>query len=429
MPCHLEPVPYTWSVRSSLAFGSLLLTLACSSNGSQPHPSPSTGGAAAGGTSGISGANAVGGQGGLGATSGAGGGGGTATGTAGSGTAGTGTAGTGTAGSGTAGTGTAGSGGSVGTGTGGASSTFHVEGRFLYDRCNEKVVLRGVNEMVVWTAGKDGAPEFTDVAQTGANSVRIVWNEEGSAAELETAITNALAAKLIPMVEHHSATGKLPDVATKVVPYWTKTDVAQILVKHQANLLLNIANEAGDDKVTQEAFESTYKAAITAIRGIGFKGPLVIDAPQWGQDIDRLQASGPALIVADPLHNLMFSVHMWWSDPQGTRVKKELQESADMNLPLVVGEFAQHAVYLCDQSPFAYSVLLDEAHTREIGWLAWSWGGVTNSDCSGMGTFDMTTGGKFGSWTGKWASDVAVDHPQGLKTAVRPKSIVTGACQ
>jgi mannan endo-1,4-beta-mannosidase len=290
-------------------------------------------------------------------------------------------------------------------------------------------VLRGVNEMIVWTAGKDGSPEFSEIAETGANSVRIVWNEEGTAAELDAAITGALAAKLIPMVEHHGATGMLPDVAAKVVPYWTQADVAQVVVKHQANLLLNIANEAGDDKVTQEAFESTYKAAITALRGTGFKGPLIIDAPQWGQDIDRLQASGPALITADPLHNLMFSVHMWWNDPEGARVKQELQQSAEMNLPLVVGEFAQHAVYLCDQSPFAYSVLLDEAHTREIGWLAWSWGGVTNNDCKGMGVFDMTTGGEFGNWTGKWASDVAVDHPQGLKTAVRPKSIVTGACQ
>lgn len=393
-------------MRSSLAFGSLLLTLACSSNGAES-PTPATGGSAAAGTPGASGASALAGQGGLGTTAGAGGGGGTT------------------------GSGTAGSAGSGGTSSGGSasSSTFHVDGRFLYDRCNEKVVLRGVNEMVVWSEGKDGAPEFAEIAQTGANSVRIVWNEEGTATELDTAISNALAAKLIPMVEHHSATGNLPDVAAKVVPYWTQADVAQVLVKHQASLLLNIANEAGDDKVTQEAFESAYSAAISALRGTGFKGPLIIDAPQWGQDIDRLQASGPALITADPLHNLMFSVHMWWSDPQGTRVMQELQQSADMNLPLIVGEFAQHAVYLCDQSPFAYSVLLDEANTREIGWLAWSWGGVTNNDCMDMGTFNMTSGGKFGDWTAKWASDVAVDHAHGLKTAVRPKSIVMGACQ
>ena len=391
------------SLGFALAFGSILSVVACSNNGSELRPSP--GGSA---TADTSGASAIGGQGNPNTTAGAGG----------------------TAGSGTAGSGTAGSGGSGGTFSGGnPSGTFHVDGRFLYDRCNKKVVLRGVNEKIVWTPGKDGSPEFSEVAQTGANSVRIVWNEEGNAAELNVAITNALAAKLIPIVEHHSATGKLPDVTAKVVPYWTQSDVAQVLVKHQANLLLNIANEAGDDKVTQQAFESTYKSAISAIRGIGFKGPLIIDAPQWGQDIDRLQASGPALITADPLHNLMFSVHMWWSDPQGIRVKQELAQSADMNLPLLVGEFAQHAVYLCDQSPFAYSVLLDEAHTREIGWLAWSWGGVTNSDCKGMGVFDMTSDGKFGNWTGKWASDITVDHAQGLKTAVRPRSVISGACE
>ena len=75
---------------------------------------------------------------------------------------------------------------------------------------------------------------------------------------------------------------------------------------------------------------------------------------------------------------------------------------------------------------FAYVCL---AVGSPIGWLAWSWGGVVNNDCKNMGSFDMTVGGKFGSWTGKWASDVAVDHPHGLKTAVRPKSMLSGACQ
>ena len=326
----------------------------------------------------------------------------------------------------------AGNGGlSPGGGTGGASSsdTFQVQGRFLYDRCGEKVLLRGVNEMVVWTANKSGTPALGEIAKTGANVVRIVWTSEGSAAELDTAIGNAVAAQLIPLVEHHGATGKLEDVPT-VVSYWTQADVVQVLLKHQKYLLLNIANEAGDDKVTADAFESTYKSAVAAIRGQGVNVPLIIDAPSWGQDIDRLQASGPAVLSADPLHNLMFSVHMWWSDPDGARVKQELKQSADMGLPLLVGEFAQHAVYLCDQSPFAYSVLLDEAQALEVGWLVWSWGAVQNSDCKGMGPFDMTTDGTFGNWTGKWASDVAVDHPHSLKnSSVRPKSMLGGNCE
>ncbi len=329
-----------------------------------------------------------------------------------------------------------GGGGSNGLGSAGAGvvdgpaagETFKVDGRFLYDRCGEKVLLRGVNEMIVWTDGRDGVPEFAEIAKTGANVVRIVWNSEGSAAELDAAIQNAVQAQLIPLIEHHGATGKLADVPI-VVDYWTQADVVQVLLKHQANLLINIANEAGDDKVTPLDFEDTYKTAITRIRAVGVKVPLIIDAPSWGQNIDQLQASGPSLVAHDPLHNLMFSVHMWWSDPAGDRVKQELQQSVEQQLPLLVGEFAQHAVYLCDQSPFAYQVLLDEAKRLQVGWLAWSWGAVQNNDCKGMGSFDMTTSGSFGNWANPWGSDVAVDHSGSIKnTSVRPKSM-SGACQ
>jgi mannan endo-1,4-beta-mannosidase len=403
------------------SFAALLALIACSSS-NDSDGSMSASGSAAGGsvTAGTGGAASVVGMAGS-AGSATGGGGGAAQASGGTSAGSGGDGGRPTGGTGTAGT-TAG-------GAGSGADTFHVDGRFLYDSCGEKVLLRGVNEMVVWTPNKSGMPAIGEIAKTGANVVRIVWASEGSAAELDTAIANAVAAKLIPLVEHHGATGKLEDVPT-VVAYWTQADVVQVLLKHQKYLLLNIANEAGDDKVTADAFESTYKSAISAIRAQGVKVPLIIDAPSWGQNIDRLQASGPALVAADTLHNLMFSVHMWWNDPEGARVKQELAESADMGLPLLVGEFAQHAVSQCDQSPFAYSVLLDEAQAREVGWLVWSWGAVQNNDCKGMGPFDMTTDGTFGSWTGKWASDVAVDHPHSLKnSAVRPQSMLSGSCQ
>jgi mannan endo-1,4-beta-mannosidase len=400
-----------------LCLGALLALGACSS--SKGGDNATSAGGSAGGD-GTAGGNA-GGTGGTAAT---------VAGSAGTAASVGGSAGLSSGGSAAAGTaGSANAGGTAAGGAGTTSDTFHVDGRFLYDSCGEKVLLRGVNEMVVWTPGKSGMPALGEIAKTGANVVRIVWTSEGSAAELDTAIANAVAAEMIPLVEHHGATGKLEDVPT-VVAYWTQADVVQVLLKHQKYLLLNIANEAGDDKVTADAFESTYKSAVSAIRAQGVKVPLIIDAPSWGQDIDRLQASGPGLVAADTLHNLMFSVHMWWNDPDGARVKQELAESADMGLPLLVGEFAQHAVYLCDQSPFAYSVLLDEAQTREVGWLVWSWGAVQNNDCKGMGPFDMTSDGSFGNWTGKWASDVAVDHPHSLKnSAVRPKSMLSGSCQ
>jgi mannan endo-1,4-beta-mannosidase len=311
---------------------------------------------------------------------------------------------------------------------GAAAETFTVRARHLYDRCGEQVVLRGVNEMVVWSPDRDESPEFGEIAKTGANAVRIVWNEEGTAAQLDTAISNAVAHELIPMVEHHSATGDLSKVP-EVVDWWVQPEVVAVLKKHEPHLLLNIANEAGDGSVTQEAFLSTYRTAIDRLRATGLVLPLVIDAPQWGQNIDMLQSTGPTLIEHDPEHNLLFSVHMWWHDPDGARVQSEIAQSVEMNLPLIVGEFSQHAVYLCDEAPFAYSVLLEEAEAHQIGWLAWSWGSVTNNDCQGQGGFDMTTDGTYGHWNA-WGEDVAVTDPNSIQnTSVRPASMVNGACE
>jgi mannan endo-1,4-beta-mannosidase len=304
---------------------------------------------------------------------------------------------------------------------------FRVRGRQLFDRCDEQVVLRGINEMVVWSAGRDGVPEFAEIAKTGANAVRIVWTNEGSAAELDQAIINATQQQLIPMVEHHGATGDLSAVPT-VVDYWMQPDVLAVLEKHEAYLLLNIANEAGAT-VSQADFESTYTTAIARLRGAGLLLPLVIDGPGWGQDIDMLQATGPTLLERDPERNLLFSVHMWWADASGARVIAELQESVDMELPLIVGEFAQHAVSNCDGSPFAYQVLLAEAARHQIGWLAWSWGSVDNGDCANRGSFDMTTGGVFGDWEEAWGEEVALGSPNSIRnTSVRPASMTQGIC-
>lgn len=308
-------------------------------------------------------------------------------------------------------------------------STFYVQERHLYDRCGEQVVLRGINEMIVWSPGRDGDPEFAEIAKTGANVVRIVWNDEGSAAELDTAITNAVAQGLIPLIENHDATGDLT-LLPEVVDYWVQDDVVDVLKKHEAYLLLNIANEAGDGNVTADDFAAAYETAIDRIRATGLVLPLVIDAPQWGQNIDVLQAAGPGLLEHDPEKNLLFSVHMWWHDPSGTRVISELEESVDMDLPLIVGEFSQHAVYMCADAPFAYTVLLEEAQKHAIGWLAWSWGSVPNNDCAGdTGGFDMTTDGEFGSWN-DWGEAVALTDPNSIQnTSVRPASMVNGTCR
>lgn len=303
---------------------------------------------------------------------------------------------------------------------------FYVDGRFLYDRCGERVVLRGVNEMIVWSDGRDGVPEFAEIAKTGANSVRIVWTTEGSAVELDRAIGNALAAKLIPIVELHDATGDFSKLGM-LVDYWTRPDVLAVIGKHEHALLVNIGNEVGSHGVEAGTWEAGYLDAIGRLRGAGIAPPLIVDAPGWGQDIDRLQSSGPKLIAADPAHNVMLSVHMWWTDGTGERIRAELRESIALGLPLLVGEFGPYAVHECPKHAFDLAALLAEAQAQGIGWLPWSWGNVKNRDCPGY--FDMTTDGTYAGLSG-WGRAVAIDDPNSIReTSVRPWSVTHAGCR
>lgn len=190
--------------------------------------------------------------------------------------------------------------------------TFRVEGRFLLDPCGEKIVLRGVNEMFIWSSDKDGSSTMPEIAKTGANVVRIVWlddgeNAEGTAENLDKIISSCIANGMIPMPELHGATGQWNKL-TNMVDYWVRPDVVKVLKKHQQYLLLNIANEAGGWEATNEHFRRDYAAAVSRIRQTGIKSLLVIDAAGWGQSIDILQANATFLQEADPLHNLLFSV-------------------------------------------------------------------------------------------------------------------------
>jgi len=303
---------------------------------------------------------------------------------------------------------------------------YYVEGRHLYDRCGERVVLRGINEMIIWSPNKNGTPEFAEIAKTGANVVRIVWTTEGDAAALDRAVANALAAQLIALVELHDATGEFAKLGM-LVDYWTRADVVAVLKMHEHALLLNVGNEVGNGDVPAADWENGYVSALERLRATGIRVPIIIDAPRWGQDIDRLQASGPRVIAADPLKNTMLSVHTWWPEGDAARIQRELEESVKLELPLLVGEFGPYAVHECPRHVFDYPALLAHAQRLEIGWLAWSWGGVKNRDCPGM--FDMTRDGNFETLEG-WGLNVAVSDPNSIqKTSKRPKSMTLRRCE
>ncbi|MFC1569475.1 cellulase family glycosylhydrolase [bacterium] len=305
---------------------------------------------------------------------------------------------------------------------------FSVKGRHLYTPCGDKVILRGVSNPNIWFQ-RNGMPPYEEIEKSGANVVRIVWQIYGSAEQLDEAILNCYEHKMIPMIECHDATGNWA-MLDEIVDYWTREDVADVIIDHEKYLLLNIANEAGDYALPDSTFRNDYEMYILKIREAGIHVPLIIDATNWGKNINVLQAKGPELIETDPDHNLMFSVHMWWPSMYGydeQDIIDEIRQSVTMELPLIVGEFGQMhgdcSDVLSPDKEIAYLTIIEQCHLNEIGYIAWSWFGNCNSlwDITKDGTYDTLY---------DWGLEVTVTHKYSIQnTSVRPDYIINGDCE
>lgn len=266
-----------------------------------------------------------------------------------------------------------------------------------------------------------GLPSFREIEKTGANTVRIMWMTWRDAHLAEDAVANAIDLGMIPILELHDATGKWEELED-VVDYWLQDDMLDIIKKYEQNMIVNIANEAGDYEVTDEQYLKGYKTAVQRLRDAGIRTPLMIDAAGWGRDEEQLLRAAPELLEFDPHHNLIFSWHPWDPGDQEERITNAMERSIELDIPLIIGEFS-HTTVGCEGN-VPYRHIMAEAERLGIGWLAWSWG-PGNSDCESM---DMTTDATFESLK-SWGLETAVTDPNSLKnTSARPHSMVHGSC-
>ena len=324
-------------------------------------------------------------------------------------------------------------GGSMGMGGGGSPAprpTLRVEGTRLVSRCGETIVLRGANEMVIWSSERDGVPWFDEMAKLGANSTRIVWLAEGSAEELDRVIQNAIDAGLIPIVEMHrmqfDGTTLEPTDETaldRVVGYFTDEAVMAVLVKHESALIVEFAEALGDlDSV--DAWVARYEEAVRRVRAGGFRGPIALDAPFGGARVDELAEGALQVIEADPLSNVMFSVEIW----SGTleEAVDRMTRTRDAGIPFYLGEFSGYFDGICPDEPTDIGPLLARLQELQVGWFAWSWGGVTNQGCDGG--LDITINGLISEFSA-WGIKVAQTDPNSIaRTSVRLESLVGPTC-
>ena len=155
---------------------------------------------------------------------------------------------------------------------------FFVQDGQLYSKDNEKVVLRGINHMFIWT-DREGKT-IPEIAKTGANCVRIVWNTRGRISDLDSIIGLCIANGMIPIPEIHDTTGnwdRLPDV----LDYWLRDEAIRMIQNHQEYLILNVGNEPGDSEQIPGEFFNAYNLIVTRLRAAGVRVPVMIDADNW----------------------------------------------------------------------------------------------------------------------------------------------------
>jgi mannan endo-1,4-beta-mannosidase len=304
--------------------------------------------------------------------------------------------------------------------------TMYVQGRFLYDPCGEKVVLRGFNAMIIYwdPLGKETYPQ---VAETGANACRIFWTvkAEKPPSVLEKTLANCRAEGMIPIPCVWDATGKWENFE-KCVDYWCRPEIVAVLQKHQDCLLVNIANEAGKGDVTQEEFRNAYREAIVRMRKAGLHMPLVIDAANWGRGEEYLIENANHLIEVDPDSNLLFSWHPWDTNQPRSRYREAIDASIEKNFCFIIGEFSQLGVFY--KKPIDYRFIIEQCREKEIGWLAWVW------TCGKVGDPDKHSVSKdrrFGHWANPpWGKTIAVESPYSVKaTSERTYYLEHGTCR
>jgi mannan endo-1,4-beta-mannosidase len=329
-----------------------------------------------------------------------------------------------------------------------------VSGRYLQDPTGANIILRGLSYPMIDeysiplnnTALVDA--RLNEVALTGANCMRFSWYTNGthykdlvgagasygpgslngyiSNGHLNHIIQYARQKGMITVLELHNFTGKsnYTHFQDTITAFWTSPAVVALINANEKHLIINLANEFGygDVGTAQTAFKNNYITAITAIRATGIKVPIMIDAENYAQNSTSHSQIAPAILAADPLHNIIFSTHGYWDGYANTllQIQTKMNEMQASNTCFVIGEVANRQggfpTYCGEINISAiYPLILTEACSRDIGWLAWDY----HQDCEP--TREMTNSGLF-SGLNTWGLDVVNNPNFGLKFG-------SGACK
>lgn len=268
------------------------------------------------------------------------------------------------------------------SGSGGSSSSsggMYVQNGKLFSPSGSPFVPRGIN-LQYGDNPTSALSAITPIANTGANIVRLQLRKTTTAAQLRSALDAIVAKKMVamPMYWESDVTcqSSSSPLLTAVSSLWLGSWKSVLQdSKYHGKILLNVANEWGEDTNNYADYLSTYKSVIKSLRSGGYTMPLVIDAAHCGQYVDSfLSGRGAQLLNADPKKNLVFSVHAYnWKWDTHAEIDSAIAALKAQKLTFMFGEFGDYHFQAPNNIDHYY--LLNKTQDESVGWIAWSWKG------------------------------------------------------
>jgi LysM repeat protein len=153
----------------------------------------------------------------------------------------------------------------------------------------------------------------------------------------------------------------------------------------ERSFIINMMNEWGDHTLQARDYANANNAAIAGVRAV-YDGPIVIDAPGWGQEtavlasaVKGYETGGVSLQDS----NIALSVHIYRQAhvgqrtanlPGGAMNTNDLDDLATAHRPCIIGEFGPGDAPTRG-APAPWSALVDHAKSKNWPVLGWAWNG------------------------------------------------------
>lgn len=261
-----------------------------------------------------------------------------------------------------------------------ADPNFHhglhiVNGRVV-EANGDDLVLRGINYGFLWAPSLTNT--FADVKATGANSIRVLFGigvrwPANTADDVKKVVTLCKKNRLICVLSPHDTSGYHQNYQAasqaQAVAWWNT--VKSAVIGQEDYVVVNVANEPFGS-FSSDLWKSETTKSILAMRKAGFTNTLMVDGDAWGQDDNRVMpAQATEVLKADPLHNLVFSAHMYGIYNSSVKIKSYIKLFAAKHLPFIVGEFSSmHEFGNPDED-----AIMKYAQQYKFGYFGWSWSG------------------------------------------------------